>query len=169
MCLAIFSTVNKDCCFKTCAFRGWTLWSAVWISMLLQEHVCIFVNCCVGYVVCREQRLLEKTLFLYCTWRTLEFCVLCLKQTWTFLSSIAAFPPVIFDLLNVARCCLLLPMLLNSQAIQSKGLWTRTAGRFVLPVELVGVRAILSFPVLGPMIASCLLTVFALSLAVDWG
>lgn len=150
-----------------CAFRRRTLYSALWISMLFQEHFCIFVKCCVGHGVCREQCVLEKTLFLYCTWRMLEFCVLCLKQMWTFQSSIAAFPPVIFDLLNVARCCLLLPTLLNSQAIQSKGLWTRTAGRFVLPVELVSVGAILSFPVLGLMLASCSLTVFALSLAVD--
>lgn len=42
------------------AFRGWTLWSALWISMLFQEHVCIFVKCFVGHVVCREQCSLEK-------------------------------------------------------------------------------------------------------------
>lgn len=86
----------------------------------------------------------------------LGFRECCLNTAKLFLSSIAAFQPVIFDLLNVACCCLLLPTL---RAIQSKGLQTKTAGRSVFPVELVGIRVVPRFPVRGPTVASYSLTV----------
>lgn len=88
----------------------------------------------------------------------LELHGCCLKEQLNFsLSSVAAFQPVIFDLLSVACCCLLLP---TWQAIQSKGLQTKTAGRSLFLMELAGVRATLGSLVWGPTVASYLLTVF---------
>lgn len=61
-----------------CSFRKRTLYSALWTSMLFQEHVCIFVKCFVVHGVCREQCVLEKHYF--CTvlggcWNSVYFAL----------------------------------------------------------------------------------------------
>lgn len=147
-----FSTVNTECGLRTCVLVE----GDHHVKCIVAQYAFPGPRLHICEVLCRPRCLqraacIRKTLFLY----RVGFRGCCLNTAKLFASSVAAFQPVIFDLLNVACCCLLLPTL---RAIQSKGLQTKTAGRSVFPVELVGIRVVLQFPVRGPTVASCLLT-----------